>query len=334
MIKLRFISVVTLYLSLAVSVSVAQVSDEALPTENWLKGYGFNDTFLYHLYDRYSKEDIAEAKKRLNSLSLIKPRSKWEGTFSEGGYNPVGFSSLRWHADSGYVSFHIYTCLPELRSLEYGKVIENPEFVELIPEYSENSPRKSRKPTKFIKVRWGNLRFLVNENSLLAFSEKAAGIHVEPEDTAFIDYQAWSNFWVDGDIEENRLKGFPVFPAKYAHLSRKPLTGKIINIRERKIEPEKQIGNTAYYNQAFHYVTVNLGKKDSVSKGMLFEILSTGEEITIIEVNQKNSVGIIVRQINDSQQDDCLPDRETYKPCPKIKLGMHIKTQTGKMTLF
>ncbi len=124
-----------------------------------------------------------------------------------------------------------------------------PDAVQIIPEFTENSPRKQTS-VRYVKVKWNDRLYLVEESSLPAFAEKAVGIYVEPKDTSNENYQKWTNNWVKGDLEKP-LTGLPEFPLSYKKFQRSPIEGKIISVGRRTIENEKTVGNTTFSDSSF-----------------------------------------------------------------------------------
>ncbi len=275
--KLLRIFLFALSLIVSLQVCFGQDNEENQPTENWLKKYtNYNEQFLYHRFDRYSKDDVVKFKEKFELLNNSKNKNDWDGIYSVGYGDEVGFSQLRLKSDAGFVSFYIYTCLPELRYLNYGKIVKSLETVQLLPEFGENSPRKAI-PLTYVKIKWSDRYYLVEESSLSAFAEKAVGIYVELEDASEENYQKWNKYWVSGDFEKP-LIGLPEFPASYKKFQRNSIEAKIISVGKRTVE-EKTLGNTSYSEAAFYSVTINAGKNNNVKEGMKFEIPEIEGEI-------------------------------------------------------
>ncbi|HLM00923.1 MAG TPA: hypothetical protein VK400_07685 [Pyrinomonadaceae bacterium] len=317
--KPRKISLALLILFAFVHICSGQSPEETQPTENWLwKDYKiFPDSRLYHLYERYSKEDIVKFREKLDLLKNAQFADEWEGIYTVGYEETVGFSQFRWRNDVGFLSFHIYTCLPELRSINYGKIINTPDFIQLSPEYAENSPRRHA-AAKYIKVKWGEHRFLVEESALPAFAEKAVGIFVNPDDPENENYHKWINHWVQGDFEKP-YAGLPEFPEKYKKFQRLPIEAKIIAVGKRAVEE----------NAASYTVTINAGRNKGVKKGLHFDVPEIEQNLEITQVNDATAVGIIARSIDENENDQCFGDDFNKIICPKIKSGLKVKTQIG-----
>lgn len=309
-------------------ISLGQYVEDFQPAENWLKQYtNYNEQFLYHRFDRYSKDDVVKFKEKFNSLNNSKNKDDWDGIYSVGYGDEVGFSQLRLKSDAGFVSFYVYTCLPELHYLNFGKIVKSLGTIQLLPEFGENSPRKAT-PLTYVKIKWSDRHYLVEESSVPAFAEKVVGTYVEPEDTSNENYRKWNNYWVSGDSEKP-LVGLPQFPASYKKFQRLPIETKIISVGTRTVEEEKTLGNATYYNSAFYTVTIGAGKDKGVKEGMIFDIPEIESSLQITQVNQRNANGIIVQDIDVEKKDKCVDDNSSKIACRKIKNNLKVKTQTG-----
>ena len=321
-----FLILIVLFASF--QICFGQSEEDTQPTENWLKSYNiYSEEFLFHRYDRYSKQDIINFRKNLDLLNSSKPDDEWEGVYSVGYEETVGFSQLRWQSDVGFISFYIYTCLPELRQINYGKIIDSPDAIQIIPEFAENSPRKQTS-VRYIKVKWNDKLYLVEESSLPAFAEKAVGIYVEPKDSSDQNYQKWANNWIKGDSEKP-LTGLPELPLNYKKFQRLPIEAKIISTGKRTVEEDKLLGNTTYSEAAFYEVIIDAGKDKVIKKGMTFEVPEIENSLIITQVNSKTAVGIVSRPIDANKNDECFGENFDKIPCPKIRNGLKVKTQIG-----
>jgi hypothetical protein len=334
--KLRKLVLFILVSILSLQICFGQNSENTQPENNWLKEYNIlNEQFLYHRYDRYTKEDIVNFREKLDLLKNAKFSDEWSGIYYVGFGETVNNSQLHINSNIGFINFNIYTCLPELLYIKYGRIVHTVDFIQLSPEFVPNTPIKFD-PVKYIKVKWGGKNLLVEESSLAAFAEKAVGIYVETEDESPDNKYKWTNFWVKSDSSsenhfqvENQYVGLPKFPVSYKKFQRQPIESKIISVGKRTIEEDKVIGNAAYSEAAFYEVIIGAGKNKGVKAGMYFEIPEIENQIYITEVNQNNSVGIIVRMIDDNKNDECYGDDSNKIPCPKITSSLKVKTQIG-----
>jgi len=305
---------------------------------NWVQQYGvYQVPFITLRYDRYSKEDTVKFREKLDLMKDAKFSDEWDGIYYVGSEETVNHSELRINSNIGFVGFNVYTCLPELLRINYGKIVNTADFIQLVPEFTENSPRKSE-PAKYVKVKWGDKYLLVEESSLSAFAEKAVGIYVEPDEDSSESRFKWTNFWVKGDLNsenhhqvENEYTGLPQFPESYKKIQRSPIEAKIISVGKRAIEKDIEIGGWVHSDEtAVYRVTIGAGLNKGVKKGMIFYSAELNEMISIIQVNPNNAVGLMSRDIDENKNDHCLDNDANKIPCPKISSSLKVKTQMGK----
>ncbi len=323
--KLRNITILILILGLSIQFCLGQEFEEG---ENWMQEfYPYQSPTLTFRFDKYSREDLVKFREKLDLIKSAKSADEWNGIYNN-EFSELGVNLFILDSKAGFVSFYLYTCYPELRTMNYGNVINTSDYVEILPEFSGNSPRKSL-PERFVKVSWGERRYLVEESSLEAFAEKAVGIYIEPSNNEDEMLHKWSNYWISGDSEKE-LTGLPVLPVSYKKFERSPIETKIISVGKRTIETEKDVED--YQNteeMAFYTVTIGAGKNKKVKEGMILFFGETQEEIIITKVNQNSAVGKISRSIDDNKNDYCEDNESNQIPCPKIKSSLKVKTRVG-----
>ena len=298
--------------------------------ENWLKEYDlYYEPFVLFRYDRYSREDVVKFREKLDLLKDAK-FDEWEGIYTS-DLTMIGTSQFHWKADVGFASLYVYSCQPELRYLNYGKIANSPDSIQVIPEYAANSPRKISNTVRYVKIKWNDRHYLVEESSVSAFAEKAVGIFVEPDDAENENFQKWTNYWVMGDLEKD-LTGLPEFPANYKKFQRVPIETKIIAVGKRSIDKEIELGGELHTAESAVYpVTLDAGKTRGVKIGMRF-FTADGDEIVITEVSPNRSNGVIVRVIDDEDADKsdlCFDDDGNKTACPQIKNSLKVTTKIG-----
>jgi hypothetical protein len=277
-------------------------------------------------YERYSKDDLISFSEKLNQLSQTK-LNNWEDSYTSdiGDARDLGFI---WHKDKGFVSYYIDTCYPELTSIDFGKVKETVETLEIIPQLDKKSPQKKQGWTKFIKVRWDDRKYLVEESALLSFAEYAAGIYVNPPDTGSVNYNHWTSYWVTGDMSKEP-KGLPVFPKSYKRFERKQIFSKIISVGKRTIEDDKTLGNINFSKSVFYEVKIKGGKDLGIKEGMEFYCSKLWNRVYVTKVNSNTSIGYIQIDIDENESEKCT--NSNYEPiqCPKIQKGFRLETMIG-----
>lgn len=150
----------------------------------------YNGARLIRRFDRYSRADIERFKEKVPAVRNGPSSDPWEGSYSYDFPDSVTFSLLSWKSATGFFGLSVFTCLPELQSLRYGRVVVTDDIVTFI---SEKEADKGSSGDRFVKVPWGHRQYLVHEDSLAAFAEKAAGRYIEPEDPSSENYHRWGN---------------------------------------------------------------------------------------------------------------------------------------------
>lgn len=308
--------IIQLYAKLLIlcSITVFSFGQEPIEDENWLKGFKTEADYLPTLVYRDSKslslKNIPQAKKRLNFLREFSPTNEWEGVyFSNTG---IGDRKFIWNAKGGFFSFYFYHTL---KFVDFGKVNDSLAFIEL-------SSEKSSTKSKLVKIKVGETHFLVPENRLQDFCERAVGLETD-SDFFYFNIK-------EEDINKPRA-GLPILPKKYETFIRYPIEAKIVLIGKRKIIPNEQSTKEYNFDDIHYSATINFGKNKKLKKGMNFFIEDLGEWFQITKVSPKSSVGFIRRGFDENNKEQCWDSRggsgQTI-PCKEIKTGITVKTKS------
>lgn len=268
-------------------------------------------------YDKYSRENLAKLK---DIVATSEYRNEWEGNYSDGGYVTTGKAGYMLDFDKGFATFYIDTCYPALTNIGYGRLVNKPDSVDFIYEFSSEGKAKIR---RFIKVRWDDRLYLVDENALLPFSEKAVGIFV-PDENGNLN-EKWRSYLVQRDWEKP-VTGFPVFPTKYKRFERRPIGAKITYIGKRVITSEKNEDGTVHSRSAVYLVTIDAGLEKKVKRGMSFEIPETKDTIKITKVIGNKGVGTLTRSLGGNGTEKCWDADRNEFSCVAAKAGMKVNT--------
>lgn len=283
---------------------------------------------LWIRFDNYSRENYLRLVERLTNLKTSKFENEWEGSYDEGGFISLGYTVFQLDLNKGFAQYYVYTCFPELRSFRFGKVIDNEDSIEFVTEYSTGTV--NLKTEKFIKVKWGDRRYLVGEDALPFFAEKVVGIYVidDPENEVYPG--KWADYWVQGDSEA-KPDGLPQYPAKYKKFERQPIKAKLTAVGKRTLIGVDTGGGTALYYRANFPVTIGAGKNKNVRVGMIFYLPDLDEEIEITAVYRDKAVGKIIRVTDDSSNDECRNSEREVATCRSIVKGMTAQTKVDVM---
>ena len=301
-------------------VSLGQTLDE---DTNWFKEIGRSDDFCTRFdFARYSIDDVLKAKRRYLEVNGSTRGDQWHGVY-RGGAEAVGSVELHWNDRFGYVYFYVYHTLA---SLDHGSVVEDAESVRMVSEKSAGFPKRFDSKRKLIKVLYGERRFLVPEDRLPDFLDRAAGLS-----TSILDYDY---YWEKSDLDSPKHFGTPVVPEKYRTMVRRPIETTILRIGKRKIRRDVFDDGTVNYEEAHHYVYLQAGIRQGVKVGMNFFVDELGEWIEIVETDTDGSVGRIRRDFDKNKNEQCR-DSEVGQgdlvACVAVKAGMTARTKTSEL---
>jgi hypothetical protein len=286
--------------------------------ENWIIP---GDISLQLEYRRYSREDAEILRNKYLLLREQSPVNEWEGEYSmeAGGVN---LHSLIWLDNLGFAEYNIYTCLPALRYANYGKTELSSETVKLIPEFQKNSPRKTSSPTTLVKIKWGEIHYLVPESYISAFSESAAGLDIKNTDGTI----AFPYYYTKIKDAKNEVSGLPTFPDSYKKFLLYPIETNILSLGNRYITSEKNEWNGEIEKTANYDFIIAAGQKQGVKVGMSFYISNINEWFQITKVNPETSVGGFVRQVDENEKEVCFNGEYEKIPCLNLSVGLKVKT--------
>jgi hypothetical protein len=300
-------------------------AQESIDDENWLKGFkteaDYLEPLVYWDMKSFTLDDVARGKVRLKTVRQFAPQNEWEGTYYANTF--LGDNKFIWNASGGFFSFYFYHTL---KSLTYGKATDTPAFIDL--EY-EKLPFSlaGKKPgfkSKLVKVRIGKTRFLVPENRLEDFCDRAVGLNTDSDDVLY--------YWMKETEQDSseRLEGLPVLPAGYQKFLRHPIEATLVSVGKRKIIPNEHSTKEYNYDDIHYQVTINAGRNKRVKKDMNFFVKDLGEWIQLTYVGQKTSVGFIRREFGENGNEDCRNSEGgngDYTECKEISVGMGARTK-------
>ena len=293
---------------------------ETVEDENWLKGFNTEadsfPTLAYWEPKKFTLEDVAAGKQRLNSIRRFVPQNEWEGLYYAN--SDIGDVRFIWNSEGGFFDFYFYHTL---KYFYFGKIKDSSGFIELDYEKVPVSQtgKKSISKTKLIKVRIDETHFLVPENQLRGFCELAAGLSTNAQDV-------YNHRIKEEDMQKPRL-GLPVLPAEYEKYLRYPVEAEISRVRSRKIAWRESYPAS---KEIRYTLNINAGRNKKIKIGMNFFVKELGEWITVAKVFQTNSIGYIRRDFDENNREQCWGSEggsgQTV-PCQKIKIEMKAKTK-------
>jgi len=272
-------------------------------------------------YQSYSESDFANALMKLEAIESENSNSvgEWAGDYSTRS-GEVNVVALRFSPQAGFVHLNFYTCLPELRGLNYGTITATPDNILLTSQTS----KRNGQTTKYLPVKWGERHYLVPESEVAQFYKFVAGYGWKKDEYVFF------SFLLKNDDTEKPIVGMPVFPRGYERFVKKPIQARITEVLRREIESEQVYGgSTNYYSHTF--VKLNVGSINGVGRGMTLNALESEdyETVEVVQVGRRSSVGVIVRLLDENKQENFKNyQTDEIKQYPKVSVGWQLSTRS------
>ena len=287
------------------------------PESNWFKETGRGDNpYSGWAFRHYDESDVLRAKQKYSHLKQEPGSDEWEGEY----FQPtmLGYRELLWRRNGFVRSYHYHT----LVGLDYGTVATTPESI----SFRTEKPKGSNPVYNFelVKVKIGNSHFLVPEDHLRDFAERAAGITYEKDEDEDEDY------WIKTSDEKLKVFGMPIFPSRYANLIRQPITATI----ERFGKPEKEYNRhetgEVYSISHTYPVYLNAGRNKGIRAGMWFYVDELDEWVVVKRAGHRSSTAELIRwEVDIGKGEQCFIEkipRDDVRPCKPLRPGASVRT--------
>ncbi len=253
---------------------------------------GVTEPWFFESKDRYIDEEVAAARKIWNEIATDEAGDEWAGTYRASS-GEVNASYFRWSPKHGFVSFDIYTCLPDVRHLDYGKANVFADGVEFISMRASKVGRGDDASSKYIKVKWGEQRHLIAEHHVSNFCDYVAGRGAYNKPEGFVDDEFLSHL----DDEGKPTVVLPTVPPAYREYVRQPIDARITKVGKSYVEVDPE---NEWSNDLVTPVTINAGSNQGLKRGMMLDVLSSDidEKVEITRVGSNSAGGIIVRSVH------------------------------------
>lgn len=292
--------------------------------DNWLGEMGYPTERLTHIYPNkiYTKEDVSKAKAKFSLIKNSTLNDEWEGFYRR--WEDLSQIGLIWQKESGFVQYYIYTCAIELRGVWFGNTITTSDKVKLNyekPLHYFYPKKKVINQENLIKVKIGEKLFLVPENRLREFCEYVAGLR------QYFESEIQGSYWWKVSNTQEESNELPTLPQKYSHFLVQPVKGQIIKVGKRTIQRSKNWEGKIEVDGIRYSITLNVGSRDKVRENVEFYIPEINETAIIEKVFSNSSIASILREVDETNNDKCLNTDNKKIECPKISVGMLVKTR-------
>jgi hypothetical protein len=158
----------------------------------------------------------------------------------------------------------------------------------MLPEYPPQSGRKTAQVETYVKVKWGERHYLVEEDRLADFCDSITGTGIYKE--GIIE----RGFWLKSSDVEKTAGGRPLLPPEYKHLLKKPVDAKVIAVGKSYVERDDDNCMTRTVTP----VTLNVGSKSGAKAGIAFRVLTPKDVdygyIKVLTVSPNTSSALFV----------------------------------------
>jgi hypothetical protein len=307
-------------------------AQEAAKWRYWPNGLG---PAGYWIFSRASEPEIDDVKRRWDEIgeSLKTTSNPFAGTYFQSGNR--GYF-LRWSPEAGFVYALYYEYF--VTNYSYGRVeIEN-SVIHFVPakDLKPIEPTPSRPgvltPAEWVPAYEG--RFLVHKDSLKSFADYYGG---------FRQFNGFPRLWncdcgpfaerKDKDIDFDRNAHY-ILPPQYMALVKEPIEGEVISVGERH-SSNMPVFDGFNERSSVTRVTLNVGSRDGVRKGMFFflepDFDGTNQIVKVTYVSRRSSEALVIRHVDKSgneKYEDWKGDNEsTWVAYPKLQPGLKITTR-------
>lgn len=273
-------------------------------------------------YNSYSENDFANALVKLENLKSEDNASigEWAGDYSPVYSGEVNAETLRWSPKVGFVYLNFYTCLPELRGLDYGSALATPNYILL----TSQSSKLNGQTVKYLPVKWGERHYLIPEKEVAEFYRFVAGYGWKKDEYVTFD------FLLKNDDIEKPLFGMPVFPRGYERFVKKPIEAEITKISRREIKTEQSYDGSPVY-KSHTFVRLNVGTANGVKPGMTFNVVESEdyEKVELLQIGRNSSIGVLIRALDENKQETFKNwQTDEIKSYPSIAVGWKVSTRS------
>lgn len=281
------IHLIALGLSLVILSAVAEAqTDEYGRWEN-----GITEAWWFNSKD-YTEEQAAEARTRWQQIEAERAteRNAWDGDYLID--MSVRLHALRWSPKVGFVFFNVNSCMAHVDQLDYGEVVsDTPSHIEIV---SKRLPGAGEK-RKYVKIKWGRQRYLIEEHGVAGFCDYVAGLGAHNNNSNGGGVEV--NFLLHGDDAQQPTDVLPTVPPEYRQFVRRPIDAMITKVGKSytEVDPENEA-----WNDLVTPVTINVGTDRGLRRGMKIHILDSDdfdENVEITRVAADHARGIVVRSV-------------------------------------
>jgi len=244
----------------------------------WANGVGEPWRFESH---RYTAEQAAAARSLWERIGEADDDG-WAGDYEVD--MSVRSHFLRW-SPKGFVFFNVNTCTANVDDLNYGEAV-----ADAASHFEAASMRGAR---KFVKVKWGERRYLIEDAHVGGFCDYVAGLGSYNGPGA----QGGADFLGRRGDGERLTALLPSVPPEYRQYVRRPVDARVTRVGRSYVEVGTE---NEWWDELVTPVRVDAGSDRGLRRGMSLHALDSdefGERVELTRVGTNYSLGILVRSV-------------------------------------
>lgn len=259
--------------------AAAQGPAAAVADDGWPNGITEPWRFDSH---RYTPAQAAAARAVWERVGDAGGGDAWAGDYLI--HMDVRAHYLRW-SPKGFVTFNVNTCMANVDSLGYSETVYDSPG-EVVVDFAGG-------PRTYVKVKWGERRYLVLKDEVGAFCDYVAGLgaYNGPSNTGY------SDFFVHGEDGAKPTALLPTVPPEYQGHVRKPIDARVVRVGRAYVEvnPEDE-----WHDELVTPVRISAGSDRGLRRGMTLHALDSDEydeRVELTRVGRDYALGIVVRAV-------------------------------------
>jgi hypothetical protein len=268
--------------------------------------------------NRYTAEQAAAARTLWERIGETEGDG-WAGDYAVNMEVRAHF--LRW-SPKGFVFFNVNTCMSNVDEVSYGEAVTDSSFY-----FDVDTPRGSQ---RYVKVKWGEQRYLIEKDEVSAFCDYVAGFGEYNGPNLLGNAQFLSRLG-DGERPTALL---PTVPPEYKQYVRKPVDARLTRVGKAYVEvnPENE-----WWDELVTPVRLDAGSDQGLKRGMTLHALDSDEydeRVELTRVGRNYAHGIIIRNVR-KRPGVKLTEWDDGKDEPRapIAVGWRLTTSLYRWTL-
>lgn len=340
--RMRLIILRKFAICLFVAISIVTAQAQSDEYGRWINGITEPWFFDSHAYTKKEAAEFQKRWKQMEAENGLPSENEWAGDYTVDDGVGTRLTVLRWSPKTGFVFASVYTCLPNVTSLNYGRVIASASLIELRPEVTAKRAESrsahaahSGPPMKrrFVPAKWGERHYLVQENRIKDFYDFVAGVGAYRPGAHFFIVE--EGFLLKSSDADKAVEGMPVLPPGYERYVKKPVDASVVAVGKSYIRRVRDSENP-WWNELVTPVKLDVGSVHGVRRGMAFNVLSLGENdqgeiVKVTRARRHTSSGVIVRSVKKKPGEKVNEwDDGKEIAYPKINVGWRLSTSHFK----